>query len=111
LLLGHQMMSMRRFGLAAEAFVEATKREESEVRAHYGAGHAYFQAAETKQTMGSATPADVAPPELTVENLYQEALRFFRRGQELAADKGERDELGKGVSTVERALARRAGRL
>jgi hypothetical protein len=110
LLLGHQMMSMRRYSLAIEAFVEATNRDDDEIRAHYGAGHAHFQAAEARQTMGDAATDDIVPPDMTTDNLYHEALRHFRRAQELA-DKAERDELSKATSVVEKAIARKAGRL
>jgi tetratricopeptide (TPR) repeat protein len=110
LLLGHQMMSMRRYALAIEAFEEAVGRDDDEIRAHYGAAHAHFQAAEAKQTMGDAATDDVTPAEMTIDNLYHEALRHFRRAQELA-DKTERDELSKATSVVEKAIARKAGRL
>jgi tetratricopeptide (TPR) repeat protein len=111
LLLGSQMMSMRRYGQAIEAFEEAVARDETEVRSHYGAGMACFQAAEYKQEYGIAATEDVAPTHLTVENLYQEALRHFRRAMELTPDKGERDELASAAATVERAVARKRGRL
>jgi tetratricopeptide (TPR) repeat protein len=111
LLLGQQMMGMRRFAPAIEAFVEATARNGEDVRGYYGAGYAYFQAGEAKQARGDATTDDIAPPNLTVDNLYHEALRCFRRAQELATEKSERDELSVAVSTVERAIARKAGRL
>jgi tetratricopeptide (TPR) repeat protein len=110
LILGHQMMSMHRYALAIEAFEEAANRNDDEIRAHYGAGHAHFQAAEAKQSMGAAATDDVTPPEKTRDNLYHEALRHFRRAQELA-DKNERDELSKATSVVEKAIARKAGRL
>lgn len=110
LLLGRQMMSMNRFSQAIDAFLEAESRDERDVRGYYGAGHAYFQAAEAKQSMGEAATDDVVPLAMTVDNLYQESLRQFRRGQELAA-KSDREELSIAVSTVERALARKAGRL
>lgn len=110
LLLGRQLMSMRRYGPAIEAFEQAIRLDEDDIRGMYGAGHAYFQAGEARQTMGEAATADIAPPDLTLDNLYQESLRNFRRAQELA-DKGERDELSQAVSIVQRALARKAGRL
>jgi tetratricopeptide (TPR) repeat protein len=111
LLLGRQMMSMRRFGQAIEAFEAAVQRDGDDVRADFGAGLACYRAAEYKQTHGDAATADVAPPEMTVENLYQEALRHFRRAMELTPDKGERDELASAASTVTRAVARKRGRL
>ena len=111
MLLGSQMMSMRRFGQAIEAFEEAVARDESEVRAHYGAGMACYRAAEYKQEYGEAATEEVAPMDLTVENLYQEALRHFRRAMDLTPDKGERDELASAAATVERAVARKRGRM
>jgi tetratricopeptide (TPR) repeat protein len=110
LLLGRQLMSMKRYGPAMEAFEEAVRRDENDVRAYYGAGHAYFQAAEAKRALGDATTDDVAPLDHTVDNLYQNALRNFRRAQELA-DKKERGELSVAVATVQRAVARKAGKL
>ena len=88
----------------------ADARDDDEIRAHYGAGHAHFQAAEAKQTMGDAATDDIVPPEMTIDNLYHEALRHFRRAQELA-DRTERDELSKATSVVEKAIARKARRL
>ena len=111
LLLGSQMMSMRRYGQAIEAYEEAVARDESEVRPHYGAAMACYRAAEYKQEYGAAATEDVAPADLTVENLYQEALRHFRRAMELTPDKRERDELATAAATVERAVARKRGRL
>ncbi|HEX5140833.1 MAG TPA: hypothetical protein VFX19_07805 [Dehalococcoidia bacterium] len=110
LLLGHQMMSMRRYSPAIDAFVEAANRNDTEIRAHYGAAHAYFQAAEAKQNMGDAATADVTPKDMTVDNLYHESLRYFLRAQELA-DKTEREELNKATSVLKKAIARKAGRL
>jgi tetratricopeptide (TPR) repeat protein len=111
LLLGSQFMSMHRFAPAIDAFTEATRRDAKEVRAHYGAGAAYFQAAEAKQQHGPATTDETAPPALTVDNLYQEALRSFRRALDLTQDKKERDTLGTAIGAVEKALAKKAGRL
>jgi tetratricopeptide (TPR) repeat protein len=111
LLLGSQMMTMRRYSQAIEAFEEAVARDETEVRSHYGAGMACYRAAEYKQEYGEAAKDEVAPADLTVENLYQEALRHFRRGIELTLDKGERNELASAIAVVERAVARRRGRL
>ena len=111
LLLGSQMMSMRRFGQAIDAFEEAVARDDSEVRSHYGAGMACYRAAEYKQEYGDAATEDVAPQELTVENLYQEALRHFRRAMDITPDKKERDELASAAATVERAVARKRGRI
>jgi tetratricopeptide (TPR) repeat protein len=111
LLLGHQMMSMRRYSQAIDAFEEAVRRQEGEVRAHYGAGMAYYQAGDYKQDRGSAAAHDVAPPDLTVDNLYQESLRHFRRALELTHDRSERDDLRNASAVVEKAIARKAGRL
>ena len=111
MLLGSQLMSMRRFGQAIEAFEEAVARNEDEVRAHYWAGMACYRSAEYKQEYGEAATEEVAPMDLTVENLYQEALRHFRRAMDLTSDKKERDELSNAAATVERAVARKRGRL
>jgi tetratricopeptide (TPR) repeat protein len=111
LLLGSQMMSMRRYGQAVEAFQEAVERDEGEIRAHYGAGMAYFHAAEYRQEHGAAASDEVAPADMTADNMYQEALRHFRQALELTPDKSERDELAVAVATLERAVARKAGRL
>jgi tetratricopeptide (TPR) repeat protein len=111
LLLGSQMMSMRRYGQAIDAFQEAVERDNAEVRAHFGAGMAYFHAAEYRQEHGAAATNDVAPADMTADNLYQEALRHFRQAMELSPDKAERDELASAVATTERAVARKAGRL
>jgi tetratricopeptide (TPR) repeat protein len=111
LLLGSQMMSMRRYGQAIEAFNEALERADDEVRAHYGAAMASFRAGEYKQDHGEAASDEVAPPGMTVDNLYQESLRHFNVAMELTPDKNERDELASGAATVRRAVARKAGRL
>jgi tetratricopeptide (TPR) repeat protein len=111
LLLGSQFMSMQRYAPAIDAFTEAVKRDAKEVRAHYGAGAAYFQAAEAKLQHGPATTDETAPAALTVDNLYQEALRSFRRALDLTQDKKERDALGNAIGAVEKALAKKAGRL
>jgi tetratricopeptide (TPR) repeat protein len=111
LVLGWQMMSLNRYAPAIEAFTEVVNRAGSEVRGYYGAGAAYFEAAEAKQSRGSAATADMAPPDMTVDNLYHESLRYFRRAIELAGDSGERDQLKTAASTVEKAIARKAGRL
>jgi tetratricopeptide (TPR) repeat protein len=111
LLLGWQMMGLKRYAPAIAAFSEAVSRADSEVRTYYGAGAAYFEAAEAKQARGDAATADMAPEELTVDNLYHESLRYFRRALEVTNDKGERDQLRTAVATVEKAIARKAGRL
>jgi len=111
LLLGWQQMSLNRYAPAIEAFVKASDRDANEVRGYYGAGAAYFQAAEAKLNLGDAATEDVVPAGLTVDNMYHESLRNFRHAQELTNDKSERDQLQTAVSLVERALARKAGRL
>jgi tetratricopeptide (TPR) repeat protein len=114
LLLGWQMMSLKRYSPAIEAFSAAVARAPDaldELRCAYGAGAAYFEAAEAKLARGDATTEDVAPPEMTVENLYHEALRSFRRALELTNDGGERDQIRNAIATVERGVARKAGRL
>jgi tetratricopeptide (TPR) repeat protein len=110
-LLGWQYMGMRRFAPAIEAFNEAVRREPSEVRAYYGAGAAYFEAAEGKLNRGAATTEDVAPASLTVDNLYHESLRSFRHALDLTSDKDERNQLRQAIATVEKAVAKKAGRL
>ena len=111
LLLGWQQMNQRHFASAIEAFTNVLSRDEQQVRAYYGAGAAYFEAGSAKQELGSATTDEVAPASLTVDNLYHESLRHFRRALELTNEKAERDQLQTAISTVERALARKAGRL
>lgn len=110
LLLGRQYLSMRRYTAAIQAFEDAIEVDENDVRGYYGAGNAYFQAAEARRTMGDAITEEIAPLEMTVDNLHQEALRNVRKAQTLA-DKKERDELGQIASTIEKAVARKAGRL
>ena len=111
LLLGGEMMEARRFGRAIEAFEAALVDNSTRLRASYGAAMANYRAAEYKQEYGEAAVADVAPPLMTVENLYQSALRHFRRAQDLTSDKAERDELASAAAVVERAVARKRGRL
>ena len=104
-------MSLRHFAQAIEAFAEAINRNESEVRGHYGSGTAYYQAAEAKLKLGAAATEDVTPADLTVDNLYHEAQRSFKRASDLTSDKSERDVLRDASSTIEKALARKAGRI
>lgn len=110
-LLGWQLMSMRRYAPAIEAFGQAVSRDEDEVRGYYGAGVAYFQAGEAKHDLGAAAPTDVAPVEMTVDNLYHESARNFRRAMELTNDREERARLREALTAVEKAVARKAGRL
>jgi tetratricopeptide (TPR) repeat protein len=111
LLLGRQLVSMRRYTAAIDAFNEAAKRDGKDARGFYGAGIAYFEAAEAKQNLGPAVTDEVAPPSLTVDNLYQESLRCFRKALDLTNDKSERDALRSAEGAVEKAVARKAGRL
>lgn len=110
LLLGRQYMSMRRYTAAIDAFEDAVRWDENDVRGYYGAAHAYFQAAEARRNLGDAATEDVTPLAMTVDNLHQEALRNVRKAQSLG-DKKERDALGQFASTIEKAVARKAGRL
>ncbi len=110
-LLGWQLMSIRHFAQAIEAFVDAISRDALEVRGHYGAGTAYYQAAEAKLDLGSAATEEITPANLTVDNLYHEAQRSFKRASELTSDRSERDVLRDASSTVEKALDRKAGRM
>jgi tetratricopeptide (TPR) repeat protein len=112
LLLGWQMIAMRRFDHAIDAFTEAVGRDADEVRGYFGAGHAYFEAAEAKRIAQEAGAPETGTPEaLTVDNLYHEALRNFRRAFDLTTEKDERDTLRNSVSVCEKALARKAGRM
>ncbi|MGE0675161.1 MAG: tetratricopeptide repeat protein [Methylibium sp.] len=110
LLLGRQYMSMRRYTAAIQAFEYAIKLDEDDVRGYYAAAHAYLQAADARRTLGDAATEEVTPLNMTVDNLHQEALRNVRKAQTLA-DKKERTELGQIASTIEKAVARKAGRL
>ena len=98
LLLGWQQMSLRRYALAIEAFGEVIGRDNKEIRAHYGAGAAYFQAAEAKQNLGAGGYRRGGPAGMTVDNLYHESARNFRKALELATEKSERDELQNAVA-------------
>jgi tetratricopeptide (TPR) repeat protein len=110
LLLGRQYMSMNRYALAIDAFEDAIRRDDGDIRGYYGAGYAYFQAAEARRNMGDAATDEVTRLDMTVDNLHQEALRNVRKAQGMA-EKKERDQLGQFASTIERAAARKAGRL
>jgi tetratricopeptide (TPR) repeat protein len=112
LLLGWQLLSMRRFDHAIEAFQEAVSRDKTDVRGHFGAGHAFFEAAEVKLRGGDALHAMSGVAEnMTVDNLYHESLRSFRQAFDMTPDKEERDKLRNAMSVVEKALAKKAGRL
>jgi tetratricopeptide (TPR) repeat protein len=110
-LLGSQYLSFQRYTPAIEAFNQAIERDGSEVRGYYGAGTAYFQAGDAKLNLGAAATDDVVPASLTIDNLYHEALRNFKKALELTNEKSERDQLQQAVAAIDRALARRAGRL
>ena len=110
LLLGRQYMSIGRLKAAIDAFEAAVLRDEKDVRGYFGAGHAYFQAAEYRRNHGDAATEDIVPLDMTVDNLHQEALRNIRKAQTVA-DKKERDQLGQLASTIEHAVSRKAGRL
>jgi tetratricopeptide (TPR) repeat protein len=111
LLLGWQLMSMRRYTPAIEAFNESIARDADEIRAFYGAGSAYYQAGEAKQSLGPAVTEEVAPADMTVDNLFHEAGRLFRRALDMTKEKSERDLLQQASGAVEKALSRKAGRL
>jgi len=110
-LLGWQYASMGRFVPAIHAFDEAVKRDANDVRAYYGAGRSYFEAAETKLKLGPTAPPEATFEEMTVDNMYHEAGRYFRRALELVEDKKERDQVRTFLSSVEKAVAKKAGRL
>jgi tetratricopeptide (TPR) repeat protein len=112
LLLGLQTRAMHRFDQSVEAFQEALKRAPGEIRAYFGAGNAYWDAAQLRLEAGPGAP--VAPgafPEMTVENLLHEAKRNFGKALEMAQDKSERDRIRNAVSNCDALLAKRAGRL
>jgi tetratricopeptide (TPR) repeat protein len=111
LLLGSQLMSLQRFGRAITAFEAALELDQNEVRAHYGAAMASYRAAEYKLDHGEAATDEIAPADMTVDNLYQTSLRHFHEAMDLTPDKNERDELAAAAATVRRAIARKAGRL
>lgn len=111
LLLGWQYMSMRRYAPAIKVLSAGIERNSAEVRPFYAIGNAYFQAGETRLNQGPAATEDVVPAAMTADNLYQEALRYFRKGMELTPDKDERDLFKSALSIVEKAVARKAGRL
>ena len=110
-LLGSQHLSFQHYTPAIEAFNKAIEHADGDVRAYYGAGTAYFQAGEAKLRLGPAATDDVVPRDLTPDNLYHEALRNFKKALELTDDRTERDQLQLAAGAVDRALARRAGRL
>jgi tetratricopeptide (TPR) repeat protein len=110
LLLGRQYMSMNRYALAIQAFEDAISRDDGDIRGYYGAGYAYFQAAEARRNLGDAATDEMTRLDMTVDNLHQEALRNVRKAQGMA-EKKERDQLAQIASTIERAAARKAGRL
>jgi tetratricopeptide (TPR) repeat protein len=110
LLLGWQMVSLRRYPPAVEAFREVIARDPEEVRAYFGLGNACFYAAEDTRPR-SEEPGGSALAGMTTDNLYHEAKRNFQRALEMTPDKGERERLRNSIANVDRALAKRAGRL
>jgi hypothetical protein len=110
LLLGWQLRAMTRFDHSVEAFREASTRAPSEIRAFFGAGNAYWDAAQARIDRPDA-PITGAINELTVENLLHESKRNFARALELAQEKEERERLRNAISNVDAVLAKRAGRL
>jgi hypothetical protein len=110
LLLGWQLRAMTRFDQSVEAFREASTRAPSEIRAFFGAGNAYWDAAQARIDRPDA-PITGAINELTVENLLHESKRNFARALELAQEKEERERLRNAISNVDAVLAKRAGRL
>ncbi|HXH22398.1 MAG TPA: hypothetical protein VNN10_10230 [Dehalococcoidia bacterium] len=111
LLLGWQMRAMTRFDQSVEAFKEASRRAPSEIRAYFGAGNAYWDAAQARINAPSDAPITGAMTEMTIENLLHESKRNFARALELAQDKEERERLRNAISNVDAVLAKRAGRL
>lgn len=111
LLLGWQTMAMHRFDQSVEAFQEAMAREPKEIRAYFGAGNAYFEAAQARQNADPTAPVTGSLAALTIDNLLHEANRNFKKAMELAHDKDERDRLRNAISVVDKALAKKAGRL
>jgi hypothetical protein len=111
LLLGWQNLRMSRFEQSIEAFQEAISRDEEDVRGYYGAGNAYFEASQAKQNADPGAPVTGMLEEMTFDNLLHEANRNFRRAMELATEKDERDKLRNAMTVVDKALAKKAGRL
>jgi len=111
LLLGWQMRAMHRFDQSVEAFQETIRRAPNEIRAYFGAGNAYWDAAQARVTAAPDAPLTGVMSELTLENLFHEAKRNFTRAMDLAEDKEERERLRNAISNVDTMLAKRAGRL
>jgi hypothetical protein len=112
LLLGFQMRSMHRFDQSVEAFVETLKRSPKEIRAYFGAGNAFWDAAQIRREAAPDAPIPAGVfPDMTIENLLHEAKRNFVAAQELAEGKEERDRLRNAVANCDTLLSRRAGRL
>ena len=110
-LYGMQMMSARRFDQAVESFQTAIGRSPNEVRGYFGLANAYFEAAEDKRVQEGSAAFTGPMATMTIDNLYHEALRNFRRAYELTDDRGERAKLSSTISNVEKAIARKAGRI
>jgi len=111
LLLGWQGMAMHRFDTSVAAFLQAIQRAPEEVRAYFGAGNAYFEAAQVRLNADPGAPVSGGLATLTVDNLLHEANRNFKRAMELAEGGDERDRLRNAISVVDKALAKKAGRL
>ena len=112
LLLGIQMRAMHRFDQSVEAFQETLKRQPNEIRAYFGAGNAYWDAAQVRLDSPLDAPVVAgAFPDLTIENLLHESKRNFSRAYEMTQDRDERDRLRNAISNCDTILARRAGRL
>lgn len=111
LLMGWQSTAMRRFDQAVEAFQEATKRAPDEIRGYFGAGNAYFEAAQVRMDGDPDAPVAGSLAALTIDNLLHEANRNFKRAMDLAQDRAEKDRLRNAISVVDKALAKKAGRI
>jgi hypothetical protein len=111
LLLGWQNLRMNRFDQSIEAFQEAISRDDQDVRGYYGAGNAFFEASQAKQNANPGVPQTGIMESMTFDNMLHEANRNFRRAMELATEKDERDKLRNAMSVVDKALAKKAGRL
>jgi cytochrome c-type biogenesis protein CcmH/NrfG len=111
LVLGWLMMSMARFDSAAEAFEEAGKRSPEDIRPYFGAGNAYFEAAQIRINGDPTAPVTGSLATLTIDNLLHESNRNFKRAMDLATERDEKDRLRNAISVVDKALAKKAGRL
>ncbi len=110
-LLGWQSLSMRRFNQSIESFQKAIERDPNEIRSYFGAGHAFFEAAEARMNSAGNPQAEEVMGAMTIDNLYHEAMRNFKKALEMTTEKDERDKLSNAVSVVDKALAKKAGRM